>query len=175
MPTIPKPAAGDTPWTNTGGQMIDVINTMQDYYFEGFYDDTAVGQTLTFTTWTKLTVNTEVADTGNNFDNATYIYTVPATGRYICFANIRVKDNDVAVAAGVNVAVGIHTSEIDGTWVKWDIIPDTATALHPGRFVVDYVRFGTFTQGDLLRLYAWHEEPTNMIIWRTRLTIWRVS
>jgi hypothetical protein len=173
--TITKPSAGDTPWTTTGDALVDTVNAMQDFYLEAYYDDTSTGTSVTYATWTKLPVDTEVSDTGSDFDNSTYIYTVPVTGRYMCFAVVRIKDNDQAVTAGINFAVGIHTSEIDGTWVKWDIVPDTATGGHPGRFVMDYKRIGTFTASDQLRLYCFHEEPTDLVIWRTRLVIWRIS
>lgn len=175
MPTVPIPSPGTAPWTTTGSAIINTINAMQDFYVEAFYDDTTVGTSVTYATWTKLPVNTEVADTNNDFNNATYIYTVPVTGRYLCQAAVRIKDNDVGVALGISFAVGIHTSEIDGTWVKWDIIPNTSAVGAPGRFVLDYVRFGSFTAGDQLRLYCFHEETTNLVIWRTRLNIWRVS
>lgn len=179
---IVAPPTGD-PWTTVGGQLVAACNgtgggarapsanlTFADVSFVN-----GTGWDLPNGAFTKLPLDTEAADAGNNFNPASgqYIYTVPATGIYMIQALVRVLDGNWTVAGGANLAMGVHTSEIDGAWVQWNkVMPLNSGG---GRASFDYTRPAMFTANDQLRLYAYQDSGATRKLYSGAMQIWRIG
>lgn len=110
-------------------------------------------QTLAFATATKISLNSEISDTGNNFNPSSNVYTCPNSGLYFCHAVIRINDAQPSAAGGPNFGMGIHTTEdLAETSFLWHKLPNIAAG--SGRAAVEYTRLASFGAGSQLRLYA---------------------
>lgn len=118
--------------------------------------------------WTTINVaGTVWSNPGGGFDAATDIYTIPVAGTYFCRALMRIIDG---FGTTTNVGMGIHTSNVDGSWFQWNKYFSGAG----GRCAFDYMRIAGFSAGAPLRLYAWQESGFTMNIVRASLQIWRI-
>ena len=122
---------------------------------------------------TTINLDSVVEDTGGNFNTTSHIYHVPATGRYFAQALLRPDDSEFTTAGGPNIGVGIHTSNIDGTWFRWyKVMPQNSGGV---RISLDYRRIAQWNASDQLRLYAFHETGVDETLFRASMQIWRIS
>lgn len=137
----------------------------------------ATKQTLPFASATTLNLDTEYSDAANGFDVPSHFYTCPVTGIYFCQGLIRPNDNAITVAGGVNIGLGIHSSnDVAESSFVWNKVP--ATNVGAGRVAIDYQRIGAFNAGAQLRLYAFYDSSTgsgSLNITVARMQIWRVG
>lgn len=125
--------------------------------------DAATGtQSLNTSGFQLITLPTEVTDTGNNYDPATGLYTVPATGVYYCLAKVRLVDG---TSANQNIGVGTHTATSDHEEFEW-----RTTA--GNRQVYSCARVSAFTQGQQLRVVFW--TSTAMTVVAGSLSVYRM-
>jgi hypothetical protein len=177
---IATPSAGDQPWTSKGAEMITALNFIPSTYIEVYADGGAgaTKQTVTNVTWQKMTLDVETSDINNLFNNSTYIYTVPTTGVYFCQALIRPVDNQFVSTTtwptGTGLGIGVHTSEIDGTWFQWNKIQNMAGA-GGGRCSLDYTRIASFNASDQLRLYTFSDSGVSINYTTAALVIFRIA
>ena len=180
MAAIVKPVAGESPWTTAGDALIDQANLIANSYIEVSSDaGGATKQTVGNASMDTVILDTEASDVNGLFNNSTYIYTVPSTGVYFCQALIRLVDGQVAKATwpdGAGFGMGVHTSNIDGTWFQWNKLM-WMSGTGGGRVSFDYTRIATFTAADQLRLYCFHDNGvgTNITLTRMALTIFRIA
>ncbi len=159
MPSIPM-----TRLIPTGGLLGQALvkNTGSDfdcgwaYAAASEFSDVSRGsgsQTISPSSFTKITLPTVNSDTESNWDGTNNWYTVPTTGLYLILAKIRPSDG---TTAGTTVAIAVHTSEVDGAYLKWGKMGPLGTGVN--RTTVDYQRLAYFTAGDQLRLFTYSDE-----------------
>lgn len=127
-----------------------------------------INQNIPKAEFTTVQLSTENVDAGTLFDPATSFYRVPETGIYTCEANVRIPDGDLRLQ---NIGLGIHASNFDGPWFRWNIT--RIENMNPTRQSFAYQRTTSFVKDDLLRLYVWSGE--GIIIERAQMTIVRSS
>jgi hypothetical protein len=109
-------------------------------------------------------LGTEVNDAGGNYNNSTYIYTVPVTGWYMAVGKFRLPDSGAAYSVGL----GIHTSNADGTWVQWGLGVSNRNGLL--NTIVAY-----YTAGDQVRMFAFIDTGGSTTVTNAELTIYMLS
>ena len=76
-------ASSSTFWRGDGAWVAPTASVFGSSYFAAFNN---TDQTLTNATYTKITVNTEIVDSGGNFDTSNNRFIAPATGVYFIYA-----------------------------------------------------------------------------------------
>lgn len=110
-------------------------------------------QSLANNTWVKIQLNTEVYDTGNNFDNATnYRFTAPVTGDYF------IRFTGFMAGALMQTAVDCYVNGVGQGVVYQDNRQQTTNS--PQWVDVLYL-----TAGDYVEMYMWHlfGSPASMV------------
>lgn len=116
-------------------------------------------QTLPFAVPSKIILNSEISDPGNNFNTSSQVYTCPSNGIYFCHGVIRLNDAVASAVGGPNLGMGIHTSEdVAETSFLWHKLPQTNAG--SSRAALEYTRVGSFAAGNQLRLYAFWDSGT---------------
>ena len=112
---------------------------------------------LTNATYTKVTLNTENYDPGNNFDSVTnYRFTAPVTGYY--FVHGKISYNDFPTPAGV---FGLCAFYVDGVAVSSNV--GFANDSHSGEFTVSHTDVIYMVASSYLELYAYQSSGVSTV------------
>jgi hypothetical protein len=114
---------------------------IQHEHDTGYAEATAGAQTLVAGGFRTVDLPTVVAGSWSNS-----IYTVPASGTFLCEGKARLADNSTSR----NMGIGVHTANQDGTWFAWR----NAGAK---RDTLTYTRLARFAKGDNLRMYIFSD------------------
>lgn len=144
--------------------VVTAIVELQDETTRYFADvERTTSQSISATTWTTVTM-TDVTDPLGLYNGT--VYTVPASGLYVCVSKLRPNDASPANSIGQ----GVHTSNIDGAWIAWQ---DTPQASGQKRLTIVNTRVAEFTAGDQLRLYTFADVAYT--INKASMSIYRLS
>jgi|TARA_R110000751_G_scaffold290156_5_gene396651 hypothetical protein len=119
--------------------------------FDPFFVDVSGRDNRTFsnafTTYLHPSVN---YDPTGAYNTSTGVITIPSDGIYQITGTMRVADRS---SSGVQYGVGVHTSNIDGSWFLWHAVLYTSNP--NDRTTYPYIRVGHFNAGDQLRMFVY--------------------
>lgn len=125
-------------------------------------------QTIQAASFVTILMNTIGNDPGGNWDAAQSHYIVPSSGLYQITGTLRSDDGETI---GKQIAVGVHTSNNDGSWFLWHSIQNTINSQH--RTTYPYIRTDIFAAGQRLRMFTYSDQGYGCA--STVLNIFRVA
>ena len=81
-------------------------------------------QSINSTTWTKINLNTEQIDRGNNFDTSNYRFVAPVTGSYFFTAKVNWEGGSSAGGGYLYMSVKVNNTT---HWYLNGLRPDSGT------------------------------------------------
>lgn len=120
-----------------------------------------------FRNFVTLPLSTVNFDTAGRFNTGSYIYTVPLSGYYNVQGALRLPDG---AAAGLDVGIGVDTSNADSPTFQWDQ-PGSGTT----RKTFLYTVTKYFKAGDPVRMFAYADSATSQPILSAALTLSQIA
>ena len=125
--------------------------------------------------FTTVTLTSVMLDTSSSW--ASPVWTVPETGTYEINGKLRLADN---TPAGINFGIGMGIGNVDDPGFYWDTTKGATVGGaigggNVGRNMIFNSRISQLTQGDLLRLYTYIDDPTTRIITGAELNAVRIA
>jgi len=143
---------------------VTAIQELQDDTNRYFMESArSTNQSISAATWTTITT-TVVSDPSGAYNGT--VYTVPASGIYVCTTKVRPAD----ASAANSICQGVNTSNVDGPWMAW---LDTMQASTGKRTTITNTRILSCTAGDQLRLYTYADSAYT--VQQASLVIYRLS
>jgi hypothetical protein len=142
----------------TSGQFLKTQGAGQNpVWADSTYNTTArvraylsANQSINSATWTKLTLDTEDYDSGNNFDNATnYRFTAPVTGYYFVTGHVDMA----AGTAGKRLIADLY---LNGS--QRSVLGNQQSTSTGGDVTANFSDVMKLTAGDYLELWCYHDQ-----------------